>query len=236
MGPLKIINFNPMKKLVLLVAIILCTTFLRAQDCTLYFPSEEGSEMGYTYYSNSGKAESSSKLKITRKDLSGDKLKLDIAAETFDAKGKPALAFNYAVWCDGEYFCMDMRSALGQMNLTELEGFKIETSDLKFPAKMTPGQQLGDASIQLSLDGPMPMNMVTNITNRKVDSRESITTPAGTFDCYKITYDTFSKMSIIKNEGRVVEWYAPDVGLVRSETYNKKNKMLGYNELTSLKL
>jgi hypothetical protein len=224
-----------MKKFVLLIAIISCTTFLKAQDCTLFFPSEEGSELVYTWYSKPGKAESSSKLKIITKDESEGKLKIDIAAETFDAKGKPAIAFNYAVWCEGEYFCMDMRSALGKMNVAELEGFKIETTDMLFPAIMNPGQQLGDASIQLSLEGPVPMNMVTNITNRKVESKESIITPAGTFDCYKITYDLFSKISIIKTEGRVVEWYAPNVGLVRSESYNKKDKLLGYNELTNLK-
>lgn len=223
-----------MKKIVLLIAVIACTTYLSAQDCTLYFPSREGTELGYTYYSKPGKAESSSKIKIVSKDQSGGKLKMDIAAETFDAKGKPALAFNYAVWCDGEYFCIDMRSALGSMNLTELQGFKIETTDMQFPSKMNPGQKLGDASIQLSLEGPVPMNMVTNITNRMVESRESVTTPAGTFDCYKITYDTFSKVSIVKTEGRVVEWYAPNVGMVRSETYNKKDKLLGFNELTSM--
>ncbi len=224
-----------MKKIALLIVLFSCTIFLKAQDCTLYFPSEEGAELGYTYYSKPGKAESSSKMKITRKDLSDGKLKMDIAAETFDAKGKSALAFNYAVWCDGENFCIDMRSALGSMNLTELEGFKIETTDMQFPAKMAAGQTLKDASIQLSLEGPVPMNMVTNITNRKVESKESVTTPAGTFDCYKISYDMFSKVSIVKTEGRVVEWYAPNVGMVRSETYNKKDKPLGFNELTSLK-
>lgn len=122
------------------------------------------------------------------------------------------------------------------MNLTELEGFRIESTDMQFPSGMTVGQQLKDASIQLSLDGPVPVNMVSNISNRKVESRESVTTPAGTFDCYKISYDLFSKVSIVKTEGRVVEWYAPGVGLVRSESYNKKDKLLGFNELTGLKL
>jgi hypothetical protein len=224
-----------MKKYVLLIAIVSCTMFLIAQDCTVYFPTEEGTELGYTYFSKPGKVESSSKMKIISTNNSGGKLKMDIAAETFDAKGKPSIAFNYAVWCDGENFCIDMRSALGSMNLTELEGFKIETTDMQFPSKLNPGQQLSDASIQLSLEGPVPMNMVTNITNRKVESKESVTTPAGTFDCYKITYDMFSKISIVKTEGRVVEWYAPNVGMVRSETYNKKDKLLGFNELTSLK-
>lgn len=224
-----------MKKLILLLALIAITQLLPAQECTLYFPSGEGSELTYTWYTKPGKAESSSKMTVVKKDVSEGRLKMDIAAESFDSKGKSQLKFNYAVWCDGDNFYIDMKNALGSMNLTELEGFKIETTDMQFPASMSPGQQLNDASIQLSLEGPMPMNMVTSITNRKVENQEAVTTPAGTFNCYKISYDLFSKVSIVRTEGKVIEWYAPNVGLVRSESYNKKNKLLGFNELTSLK-
>jgi hypothetical protein len=223
-----------MKKFLLLIALFSLAGLVVAQDCTLYFPSDEGSELTYTWYSKPGKAESSTKMTVIKKDESGGKLKMDISAESFDAKDKSQLKFNYAVWCDGESFYIDMRNALGSMNLTELEGFKIETTDMQFPAKMSPGQQLNDASIQLSLEGPIPMNMVTNITNRKVESQEPVTTPAGTFDCFKISYNMFSKVSIVKTEGRVVEWYAPNVGLVRSESYNKKDKLMGFNELTKM--
>jgi hypothetical protein len=224
-----------MKKMFLLIALFSWAGLVVAQNCTLYFPSDEGSELTYTWYSKPGKAESSSKLTVIKKDETGGKVKMDIAAESFDAKGNSQMKFNYAVWCDGEVFYIDMRNALGSMNLPELEGFKIETTDMQFPAGMIAGQQLKDASIHLSLEGPVPMNLVTNITNRRVEARESVTTPAGTFDCYKISYDMFSKVSIVKTEGRVLEWYAPNVGLVRSESYNKKNKLMGFNELTSAK-
>lgn len=206
-----------------------------AQNCTYYFPSEVGSELGYTYCSKPGKVESSSKLVIANKTVSNGRTTIDIASEIFDAKGKSELKFNYTAWCDGDNFFIDMRSALASMNLKELGELKITTADLEFPSNMSPGQKLKDASIKLSMEGPIPMGMSTKITNRMVESIEKITTPAGTFDCVKISYDMFSVASIIKTEGHAVEWYAPDVGLVKSETYNKKNKLLGINELTSIK-
>ena len=42
-----------------------------------------------------------------------------------------------------------------------------------------------------------------------------------------------TKMMIrIKNKSK--EWYAEDVGMVRSETYNKRGKLMGYSELTKI--
>ncbi len=224
---------KPSILIVILLSIITAKSF--AQNCTFYFPSKKGSELGYTYYSKPGKVESSSKILIADKKESNGRIMIDIAAESFDAKGKSTLKFNYSAWCDGDNFFIDMRSALASMNLQELGEFKITTSDMEFPSKMSPGQKLKDASIKLSMEGPIPVSMSTDITNRKVESLEKITTPAGTFDCVKISYDMFSVVSIIKTEGHVTEWYAQEVGLVRSETYNKKNKLLGINELTNIK-
>jgi hypothetical protein len=207
-----------------------------AQDCTFYFPSEPGRELVYTTYSKPGKAESSVKQVITGKDVTDGKVRVGVNAEAFDAKGNSQGKFDYAVWCDGENFYVDMRSMLASMNLKNMGEVKIETTDLQFPSKLTPGMQLKDASITMTIEGPFNMGLSTNITNRKVEGVEEITTPAGTFNCFKITYTSSGKMMIAKVENNVTEWYAPNVGAVRSETYNSKNgKLVSINELTSLK-
>jgi len=77
------------------------------------------------------------------------------------------------------------------------------------------------------------MNMTISITNRKVEAVENVTTPAGTFECYKISYDIATKMMInVKMKG--TEWYAKNVGLVKSESYNNDGKLMGSNLLTGL--
>jgi len=78
------------------------------------------------------------------------------------------------------------------------------------------------------------MTMTINISNRKVEAVESLTTPAGTFECYKISYDVATKMMVnVKSKG--VEWYTAGIGMIKSETYSSDGKLLGSNILTSLK-
>ena len=41
------------------------------------------------------------------------------------------------------------------------------------------------------------MDMSIKIYNRKVEAKEDITTPAGNFSCYKISYDMESSTKVI---------------------------------------
>jgi hypothetical protein len=92
----------------------------------------------------------------------------------------------------------------------------------------------GDMKIAFSSGGMTIMNMSFSVTNRKVEAVESVTTPAGTFDCYKISFDVATKMMVnVKTKG--VEWYAKGVGMVKTETYSTDGKLLGSNILTSIK-
>ena len=75
------------------------------------------------------------------------------------------------------------------------------------------------------------MTMKFDIKNRKVEKKESITTPAGTFVCYKVTYDMDMKV-LMRRSMKTAEWLAPGVGVVKTETYNQKGELEGYTELT----
>lgn len=224
-----------MKKIFAVAALLLTAGAMTAQDCVFYFPSEVGTKVGYNYYSKPGKLEGSSTLLVTDRKTEKGNLKLEIRATVFDTHEDTTITFDYAVWCDGDNFFIDMRSFLGSMNLAELGEFKITSTDMELPARMTPGQQLKDASFILEMTSPIPVTMTSNITNRKVDALEQVTTPAGTFDCIRVSYDTFSKVSFIKTEGRTVEWYTPNIGIVRSEYYDKKGKVTSIHELSFVK-
>ena len=75
------------------------------------------------------------------------------------------------------------------------------------------------------------MNMNIKILNRKVEASESVNTLAGTFDCYKITYDMEMK-SIINITTKGAEWIAKGVGVVKTEQYDKKGNLTGYTLLS----
>jgi hypothetical protein len=72
------------------------------------------------------------------------------------------------------------------------------------------------------------------VFNRKVEAVENLTTPAGTFECYKISYDIATKM-MVNVKAKATEWYSNGVGMVKSETYSTDGKLIGSNVLTALK-
>jgi hypothetical protein len=70
------------------------------------------------------------------------------------------------------------------------------------------------------------------MTKRKVEGRESVTTPAGTWNCFKITYHSkmIFKMGIgIPMNMDVTEWWAPGFGVVKTESDS------GKTEITAIK-
>lgn len=74
------------------------------------------------------------------------------------------------------------------------------------------------------------------VYNRSFDKNEKITTPAGTFDASKITYN----VEVYDNDRKEsktyknVEWYAVGAGVVRAEAYDSNNNLQNYTVLASL--
>ncbi len=111
------------------------------------------------------------------------------------------------------------------------------TSDkLEIPSNLSVGQQLnnGTATMTVSNKGVKIMNMIVSVQNRKVETQEKITVPAGTFDCFKITYDVESKI-LFKVSGKAVEWYVKGIGTIKQESFDSKGNKTGYLVLTNFK-
>ena len=61
---------------------------------------------------------------------------------------------------------------------------------------------------------------------------ESLQTDAGIFECAKLAVEAWQKAFWISKKEKAIEWYAKGIGLVKSETYNKRGKL---QEVTTLK-
>lgn len=136
--------------------------------------------------------------------------------------------------CRGDVFNIDMNSFMSgeQAQSFEEMNLEINVEELEIPNKLEPGQKLKDGKLTMSMSGdsPMAMNVFSvTVKNREVIARETITTPAGTFECVKLTQDVVSKtgFAITMN---TFEWYAEGVGAVETETW-RKGKLVGYTEL-----
>jgi hypothetical protein len=217
---------------------ILLSAAAFAQDCPLYYPDALNAQLEYQQFDKKGKLSGSSIQKVTDFKKTAGGYEVKVSAETFDAKGKSLGIMNLEARCNGGIYYIDMKNLLGAQTMEAYKDMEmqIEGGNLEMPASMKAGDALknGDMKISFASGGMTIMNMTFNVTNRKVDAVESITTPAGTFECYKISYDIAAKMMVnVKTKG--VEWYAKGVGLVKSESYSTDGKILGSNVLASVK-
>jgi len=223
-----------MKKLLLIITLSIIYSFCIAQDCGVYHPIQIGTKLTYTYSKKANKPENTTIMTVLSTENTQNGIKINVEGVVKDKKGKEVLKYTYSAWCEGGNFYIDMKSMIGSLSVQDLSSYKIESKDLKFPKDIKAGQSLDDASLTLSVDGPVNTGITTNITDRKVIAFEKITTAAGTFDCVKISYSFNSKVMFIKSAGTATEWFAKDIGLIRSETYDKNGKLIGINELTSI--
>lgn len=225
-----------MKSQLLILFAFLFAIQLQAQDdCSIYYPLKEGTKLEYTSYNKKDKAEGSTSTEVQAVENTSQGIKATIKSSTTDDKGKEAFSGTYDVRCEDGKIIMDASSMLDaamQQSFANME-VTMEGTDLVLPGKLQVGQELPDAStnIRAASSGINIVNMTVTITNRKVLGRENITTPAGTFDCYKISQDTNVKMMISKTLSSV-DYYAEGVGVVRSENYDKKGNLDSYMVLT----
>ncbi|HAS46168.1 MAG TPA: hypothetical protein DCS93_37150 [Microscillaceae bacterium] len=224
--------------LLILTLCVLSAFSHQANDCVFYFATQKGSKLEMTNYNRKGKKENVIKLEVVDKKTVNGNVTLDIAYVYYDKKEKDVQAKgNYKAMCENGVYKFEfgaMSPAAGQKRGKNME-MKMESDFLDIPNNPRVGQKLKDGKMQISMGTEGMANMFktqVKITDRKVDGVEKITTPAGTFDCVKISYNSQMKMSFMNTRTKTVQWFAKNVGMVRSETYNKRGKLSGYTELT----
>jgi hypothetical protein len=115
---------------------------------------------------------------------------------------------------------------------------QVSGEDLVLPATLQPGQTLSGANfaLQARMGEVKIMDRTFTVKDRKVEGVETVETPAGKFECYKITYLTDVEGMLGKvRTFKTVVWYAKGPGMVRNESYDDKGKMTGYTVLTQYK-
>jgi hypothetical protein len=216
--------------------IILCLFMgisVSAQDvCSKYYPFKEGTTFQITNFNNKGKTESIVDYKI--KNLNNNTA--TVSAKISDDKGKEITDTQFKVTCNGDGVSIDFNSLMNPEMFKQYKDMDIDVTgtNIEFPNNLTVGQSLSDASLNMAINmGGIKMNMSIDMVNRKVIAQESITTSAGSFNCYALNYNTEMKMGM-KQSFEIKEWIAEGVGMVKSETYNKKGKTMSYSELTKI--
>ena len=229
-----------MKRLLFTLTLVtVCAVSSYAQEC-MGFNFKAGS--GFEMNSMDGKGKSIGKIiyKIASVTKEGANTVITVDFESINTKGKSDLKNTYKMRCDGNALTMDAGALINPEQLKSFENFqmKFTSTDIVYPAKLSVGDKLKDASLKgEGMSGPMAVVFNMLILNRKVEGQEKVTTPAGTYDTYKITSDMNmeTKMGFgIKMEFQTVSYRAPGIIWdIKSETY-RKGKLVGTTELTKI--
>lgn len=178
------------------------------------------------------------RVKSVSKD--GSDTVIEMEFENFDKKDKSQMTNTFKMRCNGNEMRLDASSMMPQGQGSQFENFDMTftSRDIVFPNNLSVGQKLPDGSLHgEGATGPMTMTMDTEFINRKVEGRESITVPAGTFDTFKISSDmNISMKSVVKMnmEFSTVSYRSPKILWdVKTENY-RKGKLMGSTVLSKI--
>ena len=218
---------------------------LSAQNCEGFYPLIKGKT--YEMENFNGKDKKTGRLVYTVLNVENKngKTKASMTTDLYDEKDKATSHADYTVLCDKSTIFVDMRTFIPPHQSEAYKNMEIKADGnyLQTPSKLTIGQTLPDGEMKMDMidkkSGSTSLSTHIKIHNREVKGKESITTPAGTFDCYKITYDGTMETKMVAVpipmptfHYNVIEYLSPGNGIIKTITYGKNEKLLGYSQLT----
>lgn len=210
-----------MKKYLFFIALFLFPTVLSAQP---YFCDKLGAELFYVRtYVNSGDVKWTNTFKITGIDPQEDGSKIiNYTVMRGDDEGedqmKTPAQLSVTILANG-----DTVMSLGETMVMSAKSFfpilkvKASGADSILPNNMRKGDVLADASAVAKALG---VSYNVRVIERSVIGEETITTPAGTFDCVIVQEHKIEKAPGYNRDTVAKTWYARGIGMVRHDTYN----------------
>jgi hypothetical protein len=222
-----------------LLSTLLLSQAFAQKNCDGFGQFRKGLKMELTSYDDDNKVGSIVNQEVIDLVTKNGEVTATNRVSMADKKGKPmAETFTTQIKCKDGNIYMNFKDLLGAgagaMQKMEGTEMKITGDDLMYPYALSVGQTFPEATTQMEMimNGMSLMKMSFTMKNRKVTAKESLTTPAGTFECYKITYSMVSSMGMI-GEMTSAMWMS-DGMMIKTESYNKKGVKNGYTLLTKL--
>jgi len=162
--------------------------------------------------------------------------------------GKKENSFTGKYSCDGKNLYVDLTSLFANM---DAKGAKIDGDPISFPISVTEGETLPDVTYSMTVTkAGKQMKTTVFMKNRKVGPKEKVTTPAGTFDCYRISSTSEAEVDIegmdekmkqimqsMKNtmpKQSFVIFYDPAVTIVKVEMYSD-DKLVSHSDVVAIR-
>lgn len=229
-----------MKKLIAAaIAVTMLVPLAKAQSCSDFINASNGKKLVYSNMDGKGNEQGKINYTSTKKDAST----VTYHTEVIDKKGQTMGSSDSEIKCNGDALRIDMKSFVPPASAKQLGKMQVtgEAKYLVYPLNVKAGQTLEDGTMTMNItnDGHQMGDMQMDITNRKVEQAETVSTPAGSFDSFRISYDAMVKIKMMgigfPVHMHVVEWFSPKIARpVKSETYTKNGKLAGTMQLVSI--
>lgn len=231
-----------MKKLLTVLLFFSASYYMtQAQQCEkALYNFNEGATWELAAFDKKDKQTSHTAYVFSDVSASDASLNGKVKSTCHNEKGKQLFVSAVDVQCKSGDIVIDVVSIIPDKLMESYRNgdFVINQQDkLLFPASIAVGATLpnGKLNAELDSDGSKIAKVSYETTERSVLAKESVTVPAGTFECYKISTKIHSVTTVtgigLNYDYVLIEWFAYGVGVVRSETY-KKDKLETYSVLT----
>ena len=225
-----------MKKL-LLICLIMAAFQSFSQECGNYYFLQNNKTVEMTIYNQKGVADGKLVYSMSDVKTSGGVTTAQVQSVILDKKGKTIGKGISEMKCSGGRMMVNMQMMIpqSQTEMFKAADAKANNAFIEYPNSMSPGDELKNGSFRMEVDQNGVKQVLSMIvTDRKVQDRETITTTAGTWNCFKISYK--NRMNIIMMgipmppiNTEATEWFAPGFGIVKTES------KFGTTAITSIK-
>jgi len=218
-----------------LIIICMLTVFISnsmiAQDgCSTFYPFEQGVTFQITNYGKNSRVAAITDFLVTEATSNFATFKSFLR----DKDGEVLNEATFTMSCENDGIVVDMESLLNPQLLENYRDFETEISGTKIviPNDLHIGQELPDATMSMLVNmSGINISMEVSMTDRTVLDRETITTPAGTFDCFVIGYTNTINMGINRTT-TAKQWISRGIGMVKQEDYNRRGRVTSSSLLT----
>ncbi|WP_343675035.1 hypothetical protein [Chitinophaga sp.] len=233
------------KKMFFAAPLVLAAQLLygQQQDCKSYYFLQNNAEVEMSIYDGKSELVAKNIEKVLNVNRTANVISSNFSTTLKDANGKDLSTGKGKFKCTGSEILLDMQMAMP--NIPQLQNMKMEAGSdevfLSYPATLKEGQTLPGGEKQMSgnMNG-MEISMTLKVSDRKIVGKEKVTTPAGTWECFKISYKLGLSVQMMGTnfpmdlDVNATEWFAPGFGIVKTNS-ERGGSLLGSMQITAFK-
>ncbi|GAA5039015.1 hypothetical protein GCM10011506_37630 [Marivirga lumbricoides] len=195
---------------------------------------KEGKKWTTANYNAKDKYQGKQSFEILSLSEAEGKLTANVKLTSYDKKDEEVFEKEVEFICEDGVMQLDMSQYLPEDVLESMKSMQmeIEYEHIQIPKELKVGQNLEEGAVNMTITSPIRMAFKFRMTDRKVEAREDVKVPAGTYNAFKISSVLQIDMMGSTRQFKSVEWIAEDVGAIRSESYDKKGNLTSYTVLT----